>query len=572
MKIRGSMLMGAALTVSGCAINPQTGQPEIAPAVKTQFNSVFDSPDPCANNDRNIGIVAGAVAGGVVGYLVHGTKGAIAGAVIGSGGGFLIGHVLDSRRCALYKIAQANGLRLASAPITQGKPAGSSGSGNDAGNALGLDVQLENKSDEFVAGTAELTPQARGYLAQIAAQYAPKTALAALPSNATPEQRAQALNRKVLIVGHTDEGDASLGADPSTLSQQRAKAVAKVFMDQGVPMQNIFYQGAGDTLPIASNATQQGREENQRVQIVDVPTEADLQQFLSQRTANPANYLFANTATQAGAPSNSGDLAAQSNQETAATKAADQDRPTQPAATPKPVRKARANPVEKTTSSNSDPAADSTMANPATNSTQKTPLASPPSLAADRNAASGYDFGGAPTTGAGVPVRLGAPLSKSAFSIISNANASPQMTLGSCLGDRPHNASAVRNLATDQVLNVRDYMPGFYGAPWVAGMGGNLVALLNVRVPSDAGSPVPEPELNIYKAYASNPKQKPSFTARVPVNVYRGRDATLYRVFVQGPMRCMDLVVPTSQPRATGNVYYTNRAVDFTASGVFALR
>src|SRR5258708_3491273 len=106
----------------------------------------------------------------------------------------------------------------------------------------------------------------------------------------------------------------------------------------------------------------------------------------------------------------------------------------------------------------------------------------------------------------------------------------------------------------------------------MAGLGGNLVVLLSVRVPSDAGSPVPQPELNIYKDYAGDPKQKPSFSARVPVNVYRGSDATLYRVFVQGPMRCIDLVVPNSTPRATGNVYYTNRSVDFTASGVFALR
>jgi hypothetical protein len=58
----------------------------------------------------------------------------------------------------------------------------------------------------------------------------------------------------------------------------------------------------------------------------------------------------------------------------------------------------------------------------------------------------------------------------------------------------------------------------------------------------------------------------------VPVNVYRGSDATLYRVFVGGPMQCMDLVVPLSQPRATGIVYYTNRSVDYTASGNFALR
>ncbi len=159
----------------------------------------FHSEDPCSNNDRNIGIAVGAVAGGVIGYLAHGAKGAAAGALIGAGGGFLVGHVLDARRCELYRIAQANGLKLASAPITQARPnAGSA----DRPATVGLDVRLENKSDEFVAGSAELTPQARKYLAQIANQYSPKALMAALPPDATPEQRAQAGGRKVLIVGH----------------------------------------------------------------------------------------------------------------------------------------------------------------------------------------------------------------------------------------------------------------------------------------------------------------------------------------------------------------------------------
>lgn len=564
MTIRSPIALGVALCVSGCAINPQTGQPEVAPAVQTQFNSIFNNADPCSNNDRNIGIAVGAVAGGVVGYLAHGAKGAAAGVVLGAGGGFLVGHALDARRCELYRIAQANGLKLASAPITQGKSSGPGSAGKLA--TVGLDVQLENKTDEFVAGTAELTPQARKYLADIANQYASKTLLAALPANATPEQRAQAGGRKVLIVGHTDESDASLGADPATLSQQRAKAFARVFVDQGVPVQNIFYQGAGDTLPIASNATDQGREENQRVQIVDVPTEADLQQFLSQRTADPANYRFASTVATAG------DKVA-SNESSSAINTAAQERPVTRKAPLKTRSKPATGNVEKTANASSNRSATDAAANPApVERTEASSAAAPPrSTATASDTGPGFDFGGKPTAGAGIPVRLGSASAKSSFSLISNANAGAPMTLNSCLGDRPHNASAVRNLATDQVLNVRDYLPGFYGAPWAAGLGGNLVALLDVRVPSDAGSPVPQPELKIYKDYAGNANQKPSYHSRVPVNVYRGSDATLYRVFVDGPMRCMDLVVPNSKPRATGNVYYTNRSVDYTASGDFAL-
>src|SRR5258708_12336715 len=106
----------------------------------------------------------------------------------------------------------------------------------------------------------------------------------------------------------------------------------------------------------------------------------------------------------------------------------------------------------------------------------------------------------------------------------------------------------------------------------MAGLGGNLVVLLSVRVPSDVGSPVTQPELNIYKDYAGDPKQKPSFSARVPVNVYRGSNATLYRVFVQGPMRCIDLVLPNSTPRETGNVYYANGCRYFSTPDLFPPR
>ena len=292
MRIRSSIALGAALTLTACAINPETGQPGLASSVKDGLNSTFNSDDPCANNDRNIGLVLGTVTGVAVGYLAHGVKGAVVGGAVGAAGGYLIGHALDSRRCELSKIAAANGLKLMSAPITQPNDTVSASGAKPANNSateLGLDVQVQNKGDEFAPGTAELTPQARTYMGQIAAQYSPKTLLASLPADATPAQRVQALSRKVMIVGHTDEHDAMTGTDLATLSQERAKTVAKLFVDQGVPAENIYYQGAGDTLPIASNATSDGREANQRTQIVDVPTESDLQKFLARRTANPAN-------------------------------------------------------------------------------------------------------------------------------------------------------------------------------------------------------------------------------------------------------------------------------------------
>jgi len=222
MKIRSCFVLAATLGASGCAINPQTGQPELASSVKTQFNSTFNSDDPCSNNDRNIGLVVGAVAGGVIGYLNHGAKGAAIGAVAGAGGGLLIGHLMDSRRCSLYKIAQANQLKLASATIT---PAKLGLQDKDANGAIGLDVQLQNQSDEFEPGSSTVTPAARAYLAQIAKLYTPQAVAAGLPANATQQDRGQAAQRRLLIVGHTDAQDAASGTDLARLSQERAKGL-----------------------------------------------------------------------------------------------------------------------------------------------------------------------------------------------------------------------------------------------------------------------------------------------------------------------------------------------------------
>lgn len=163
-KLTNHLLVGivvaVATFVSGCATNPQTGGLGMAPGVQAKFNSIFNNSDPCSNNDRNIGIAVGTVVGALLGYANHGEKGALIGATIGAGGGALLGHTQDQRRCNLYKIAQANNLKLASAAITN-KKLGMASKHTKGNAAVGLDVQLQNKHDEFVPGTAHLTPKAR---------------------------------------------------------------------------------------------------------------------------------------------------------------------------------------------------------------------------------------------------------------------------------------------------------------------------------------------------------------------------------------------------------------------------
>lgn len=71
---------------------------------------------------------------------------------------------------------------------------------------------------------------------------------------------------KLDIEGHTD----SVGSDAfnQRLSEQRAQAVEKYLMQQGLPEASMTATGFGKTQPIASNATAKGRQQNRRVELV----------------------------------------------------------------------------------------------------------------------------------------------------------------------------------------------------------------------------------------------------------------------------------------------------------------
>jgi outer membrane protein OmpA-like peptidoglycan-associated protein len=76
------------------------------------------------------------------------------------------------------------------------------------------------------------------------------------------------LDRSVFIevVGHTDDvGDDAYNMD---LSEQRAAAVSQYLIEAGVDASKIVAVGAGESLPIATNTTDQGRAENRRVEVL----------------------------------------------------------------------------------------------------------------------------------------------------------------------------------------------------------------------------------------------------------------------------------------------------------------
>lgn len=70
---------------------------------------------------------------------------------------------------------------------------------------------------------------------------------------------------RVRLVGHTD----SSASAPHNLrlGQKRADAIKDLLINKGIPANRIIAQTRGEEVPIASNDTEQGRQENRRVEL-----------------------------------------------------------------------------------------------------------------------------------------------------------------------------------------------------------------------------------------------------------------------------------------------------------------
>ncbi len=192
-----------------------------------------DGSNPNENRNRGLGI--GALTGAVLGAAVsdgNRTEGAVVGGLIGAGLGGAIGYNLDQQAADLRQQI-----------------------GNDQ-------VQITNTGDRLI-----VTLPLDIVFATDSFNVSPdlERDMRALASNmqAYPQSTVQ-------INGHTDsDGDAGYNLG---LSERRANAVADVLLDAGVPFTRIETQGRGESQPIASNLTPEGKALNRRVEIVILPT------------------------------------------------------------------------------------------------------------------------------------------------------------------------------------------------------------------------------------------------------------------------------------------------------------
>jgi len=173
-----------------------------------------------------IGAVVGGVAGGFIGKKKDKTaKGAIIGAAVGGAAGAVIGRYMDKQAEELQR-------ELANAKVER----------------VGEGIKITFDSGIlFDTNSDQLSYTAQNNIADLA-----KTLNKYKDTN-------------VMVEGHTDaRGTAAYN---QSLSERRANSVYQQISANGVNSTRVTTQGFGESMPVASNTTVSGMQQNRRVEV-----------------------------------------------------------------------------------------------------------------------------------------------------------------------------------------------------------------------------------------------------------------------------------------------------------------
>lgn len=221
MKIRqvliSSLCAVSLISLSACVTDPNTGTQKISRTA--------------------IGAGGGALAGLLLGGLIGGGTGRIIGAGLGGVAGAAVGYTMDKQIKQLREQTAGSGVDVTP---------------TDGGKAIL--VNLPN-GVTFDTDSTLIKPTFRDTLDRVA------------------QSLVQYPDSLIDVYGHTD----STGSAPynQSLSENRARAVADYLATRGVTNARIRSQGFGESQPVASNATEEGRSANRRVEIKIVPVTQD---------------------------------------------------------------------------------------------------------------------------------------------------------------------------------------------------------------------------------------------------------------------------------------------------------
>ncbi|MEP2103355.1 MAG: OmpA family protein [Parasphingorhabdus sp.] len=199
---------------SGCTTNPETGNRVISKAA--------------------IGGIGGALGGYLLGDIIGGRNdrtAKIVGAGLGGLAGAGVGYYMDEQEKKLREQTAGTGIDVT----------------RDGDNLI-----LNMPSNvTFPVNSAAIQPQFQETLGSVA------------------NTLSQYEKSYIDIYGHTD----STGSDGynQSLSERRASSVANYLSNSGVQRARLETRGYGESQPIASNSTEEGRSANRRVELKIVP-------------------------------------------------------------------------------------------------------------------------------------------------------------------------------------------------------------------------------------------------------------------------------------------------------------
>jgi outer membrane protein OmpA-like peptidoglycan-associated protein len=173
-----------------------------------------------------IGAGAGGAVGGVVGHQFgHTALGAIIGAAVGGTAGVLIGNEMDKRAAEMRQDMEGTTIER-----------------------VGEGIKITFDSGLlFAVNKSDLQTQAKANLEKLAGTLSKYS------------------DTDILIEGDTDNS----GTDTYNqgLSERRANSVAGYLMNLGVAGSRVSTVGLGESNPIATNDTDNGRQQNRRVEV-----------------------------------------------------------------------------------------------------------------------------------------------------------------------------------------------------------------------------------------------------------------------------------------------------------------
>jgi outer membrane protein OmpA-like peptidoglycan-associated protein len=209
------IIYGTILAVGGCAVDPYTGERVMSKKASMAM----------------VGAVSGAAIGAITGDKEDAKKRALIGAGIGALAGTAVGAYMDNQNEELRRELQGTGVSVQKV-------------GNEIILVMPGNITFETDSSDV---NRNFYPVLNS-VAKVLKKY--KKTL-------------------VQVTGHTD----SVGAAEynQRLSVARAQSVAAYLMGQSVESKRFMIQGMGETRPIASNQTAEGRALNRRVEIKLVP-------------------------------------------------------------------------------------------------------------------------------------------------------------------------------------------------------------------------------------------------------------------------------------------------------------